>query len=194
MRRRGRGNRVAGKPLERCGHVFDGGVFVLIGHRAGRMSHDGVTHARINPGLNRSALERMPPTVVGLDLRMIDPEGPDPLCQPLRGLHCRPPVVGAPGRLGGSVVKERPGRLALDPGRKPLLDQIGMKGHHTDVPRLDGPSLGGDAYHPTDPWPVFDILPAQLRQLPGSCSGVGRDPRNPTLCGGKRLLEVDRWW
>src|SRR5258707_2333601 len=82
--------------------------------------------------------------------------------------------------------------LALDPGREPLLDQIGVKGHHTDLPRLDGPGLGGDAYHPTNPWPALDILPAQLRQLPGSCSGVGRNPRNPTLCGGEWLLGVDR--
>jgi hypothetical protein len=87
--------------LQCLGHVRDSWMFVGVGHRAGRMSHDGVTHPRINPGLNRSALERMPPTVVGLDLRMIDPEGPDPLCQPLGGLHCRPPVVGVPGRLAG---------------------------------------------------------------------------------------------
>jgi hypothetical protein len=73
------GDRVAGKPLEGLGHVFDRGVLVLIGHRAGRMSHDGVTHPRINPGPNRTALERMPPAVVRLDPRMIDPEGPDPL-------------------------------------------------------------------------------------------------------------------
>jgi len=45
----------------------------------------------------------------------------------------------------------RPGRLALDPTRKSLLDQIGVKGHHTDLPRPDGPGLGGDAYHPTNP-------------------------------------------
>jgi hypothetical protein len=85
----------------------------------GGMSHHGVTHPRINPGLNCSTLERMPPAMVGLHLRMIDPEGPDPLRQSLRGLHCRPSVFGAPGGLGGSVVKERPGRLALDPILRP---------------------------------------------------------------------------
>jgi hypothetical protein len=45
-------------------------MFVGIGHRAGRMSDDGVTHPRINS----SALERMPLTAVELDLRMIDPD------------------------------------------------------------------------------------------------------------------------
>jgi hypothetical protein len=90
------------------------------------------------------------------------------------------------------VVKERPGRLALDPGRESLLDQIGVKRHHPNMPRFDGPGLWGAAYHPTNPWPALDILSAQLRQLPDRSSGVSRNPRDPTLCGGEWLLGVDR--
>jgi hypothetical protein len=103
------GDRVAGKPLEGLGHVFDRGVLILIGHCSRVMSADFLTYPLLDPHTSRTCTERVTPRVIWLNTWVGDAGPPHPFGQPLSpgsGMLAR--------RLGLRTVEQRlsiPGEL-----------------------------------------------------------------------------------